>query len=379
MLEGVTSVERRQCLVVGGGVIGLAVAVSLARQGAQVRVLERGTRCGEGASGAAAGMLAADAEATEAGPFQELCRSSRALWPSWAEELLRTTGVDCELERTGLVQTTASPEGVARLEQKLSWQLSHGVEVPSLLDPSQLRQLVPGLGPHVLAGIHYPNDWHVHSHRVVEALVAACAVQGVAIATDTEVSSIEPRPAGPRLYLAAGRTVAADYVVVCAGSWSGRLLGLAGASESAVEPVRGQIVAIDPGRPLLPVILFGDRGYLLQKRSGLVLAGTTEEHVGYQPWPTADGVRGVLVAAVELLPELAGARFAYAWAGLRPHARDGRPLLGRTEPGGRVLLATAHYRNGVLLAPITGELIARAVFEDADPAQLAEFSPQRWV
>lgn len=356
---------------------GLAVAVSLARRGAQVRVLERGLHCGQGASAAAAGMLAEGAEVTEAGPFLELCRASRALWPSWAEELLLTTGVDCELERTGLVRVTSSEEGALRLERQAKWQQSHGFEVSPVLDPSQLAKLVPGLGPSVLAGIHYPNDGHVHSHRVVDALVAACEVHGVAIETETEVTALESRAGRPRLTLTGDRVADGDYLVVCAGSWSGRLLGAAGGAELQVEPVRGQIVAIDPGRPMVPLIVFGDRGYLLQKRSGLVLAGTTEERVGYQPWPTVAGVSGVAAAAAELMPELAGARFADAWAGLRPHATDGRPLLGRLEPGGRVLLATAHYRNGVLLAPITGELIARAVFEGVDPKELAAFSPGR--
>lgn len=355
----------------------MAVAVSLARRGAEVRVLERGRVCGEGASGAAAGMLAEGAEATEPGPFQELCQSSRELWPNWAEELQRTTGVDCELVRTGLVRVTATAEGARKLELQASWRRSQGVEVSEVMEPSQLRRLVPGLGPTVLAGLHYLNDWHVHSHRVVEALVTACAAQGVAIETETEVAAIEARAVRPRVSLADARTAGADFVVVCAGSWSGQLLGLA--PEMRVEPVRGQIVAIDPGRQLLPVILFGDHGYLLQKRSGLLLAGTTEEHVGYQPWPTLDGVQLVAVSAVELLPELARARFAGAWAGLRPHATDGWPLLGRTESGGKVLLATAHYRNGVLLAPITGELIARAVFEGTDPPELAAFSPRRLV
>jgi len=373
----VNPATRAQCLVIGGGIVGLAVAVSLARKGGAVRVLERGDQCGEGASGAAAGMLAAGAESTAAGPFQELCRSSRELWPSWADELRATTGVDCELDRTGLVSVTTSRQGARRLEQQAKWQQGHGVEVSSLLEPGQLRQLVPGLSSTVVAGIHYPNDWHVHSHRVVEALVAACARLEVAIETKTEVTGIEPGLKGVHVTLGNGRSEDADYLVVCAGSWSQQLLGPAGAGKNTVEPVRGQIVAIDPGRPVLSVILFGDDGYLLQKRSGLVLAGTTEERVGYQPWPTVDGVRTVAQAAIELLPELALARFAYAWAGLRPHATDGRPLLGRTEPGGRVLLATAHYRNGVLLAPITGELIARAVLEGVDPPELTPFRPGR--
>jgi glycine oxidase len=373
----VTSATRLKCLIVGGGVVGLAVAVSLARRGAQVRVLERGGRCGEGASAAAAGMLATGAEATESGPFQQLCRTSWELWPVWTAELLRTTGVDCELNRSGLVRVTSSAEGVSRLEQQAGLQRRSGVEVSALLDPSQLSELVPGLGPAALAGLHYPNDWHVHSHRVVEALIAACAVHQVVIETDTEVVAIEPRPDGPWLSLADGRKADADYVVVCAGSWSGQLMEPTPTGTAPVLPVRGQIVALNPGRPLLSVILFGDHGYVLQKRSGLVLAGTTEEHVGYQPWPTAGGVATVTATAVELLPELSGSRFAYVWAGLRPQSSDGRPLLGRTESGGRVLLATGHFRNGVLLAPVTGELIARAVFEGGDPPELAAFTPRR--
>lgn len=322
-------------------------------------------------------MLAEGAESTAAGPFQELCRSSRELWPNWAEELRQTTGVDCELDRSGLVRVATSKQGARRLEQQAKWQRGQGLEVSSLLEPGQLLQLVPGLGSAVVAGIHYPNDWHVHSHRVVEALIAACAQLEVAIEPSTEVVGIEPRPDGVHVLLADGRSEDPDYLVVCAGSWSQLLLGLVGSGVNKVEPVRGQIVALDPGRPMLSVILFGDVGYLLQKRSGLVLAGTTEERVGFEPWPTADGVRSVTQAAIELLPELAGARFAYAWAGLRPHATDGQPLLGRTEPGGRLLLATAHYRNGVLLAPITGELIARAVAEGVDPPEITPFSPGR--
>jgi glycine oxidase len=322
-------------------------------------------------------MLAEGAEVSTEGPFQDLCRQSRALWPSWADDLLAMTGVDCELDRTGLLRVTRSAAGSGRLAQRRSWQLSHGLEVSDLMDRDQLANLLPGLGRSVVAGLRYPGDWHVHSHRVVDALVAACRVHGVAIETDTEATAIEPRSGRPRLRLHSGEVADADYVVICAGSWSGGLLSAAMKKECPVEPVRGQIVALDPGRPLLPLILFGDDGYLLQKRSGLILVGTTEELVGYRPWPTAEGVERLTGMASELLPELGEARFAYAWAGLRPHLADGLPLLGRLEPGGRVLVATAHYRNGVLLAPITGQMIARAVLEGEDPPDLAAFSPER--
>lgn len=377
ILDLVRSPQQPDCLVVGAGVVGLSVALSLARRGATVRILERAPKCGQAASAAAAGMLAEGAEVSAEGPFQDLCRQSRALWPNWAAELTAETGVDCELERTGLLRVTSSAEVSQRLSASRGWQLSHGVEVSDLLNPAELRKVLPGLGGSVVAGFRFPGDWHVHSHRVVDALVAACRVHGVEIETDVEVTAVEPGSGRPRLRSNHDQGLEADYVVICAGSWSGGILSAAVKRDCRVEPIRGQIVALDPGRPLLPLILYGDDGYLLQKRSGLVLVGTTEEHVGYQPWPTAEGVELLTGIACALLPELAEARFAYAWAGLRPHAADGLPLLGRLEAGGRVLVATAHYRNGVLLAPITGELIAEAVLEGEDPPALAAFSPQR--
>lgn len=372
-----SSQQHQECLVVGGGVVGLSVALSLARGGARVRILERGPKCGQGASAAAAGMLAEGAEVGSEGPFHHLCRQSRNLWTNWAAELLAETGVDCELERTGLLRVTSSAEVSERLTRSRTWQLSRGVEVSDLMNLTQLRKVLPGMGGSVVAGLSYPGDWHVHSHRVVDALVSACQVHGVEIETDTEATTLEPGSGRPRLRLHSGAATEADYVVISAGSWSGGLLSAALKRECRVEPVRGQIVALDPGRPLLPMILFGDEGYLVQKRSGLVLAGTTEEFAGYRSWPTAEGVELLTGIACELLPELAEARFAYAWAGLRPHVADGLPLLGRLEAGSRVLVATAHYRNGVLLAPITGELIARAVLEGDDPPELAPFSPHR--
>jgi len=372
----VSSSARHDCLVVGAGVIGLAIAEALARGGAKVRVLERSASCGQGASGAAAGMLAGGAEATAADPFQELCQASRQLWPAWAADLEKTSGRDCELELSGLLRVTGAQEMALELERISQWQREHGVEVSGLLDQAQLAQLVPGLGPLVLAGVHYRRDGHVHTHRVTDALVTACRRRGVIIEMETEVTEIEIHAGRPRLTVNGGRQIEADYVVVCAGSWSGAILS-PGTARDVVEPIRGQMVALDPGRQLLPMIVFGDHGYVLQKRSGLVLTGATEERVGYQPWPTAEGVSQLMSAAADIMPELGQARFASAWAGLRPHARDGWPLLGRTEAEGRLLLATGHYRNGILLAPVTAALIARAVLEGADPPELAPFSPGR--
>lgn len=366
-----------ECVVVGAGVIGLSVALALARAGLGVTVLERDPECGRGTSAAAAGMLAAGVEAGSPGPFFDLCRSSFKLWPEWSAQLQEESEVDCELELGGLLRVTTSAESAIDLGVKRAWQLTQGIEVSELLSLDQLRREVAGLGPDVVAGLVYPNEGHVHSHRVLEALLDACIRLGVRIETSAPVDGVAAEGARPVVHVGGQqrRDLAADYLVLATGTWSPPLLQEVGVVV-AMEPVRGQMLAISPGGMVLPRIVFGDHGYLLQKRSGLVLAGATEERVGFQPWTTLEGVLQVAAAARRLLPALAPARFAGSWAGLRPFARGG-PLLGRSPASPRVLLATGHHRNGVLLAPITAELITRAVLAGEDPPELAPFSPGR--
>ncbi len=369
-----TAPSSPRCLVVGGGVVGLAVALALRRRQAEVVVLERSPSCGQGASAAAAGMLAVGAEAPDRGPFLDLCRASLRLWPGWARELSELSGVDPELQSEGLLRVSGSEQGVERLEAQRLRHLDEGVPVSHLLDAAELRQLVPGLGDGALAGLDYPEDGHVHTHRLVEALVGACRALGVQLRTRAEVEDLQLTGKGARARLGDGEELSGDVLLVCAGAWSSRLLPKR--PQFTVEPVRGQIVALDPGAAVLPRIVFSDDGYLLQKRSGLVLAGATEERVGDRPWPTADVVARLIEMAAGLLPALAKARFARAWAGLRPYAPEGL-LAGRVSSGSALLVATGHFRNGVLLAPVTGELMARAVMEGKDPAELEPFRPSR--
>jgi len=366
-----------ECVVVGAGVIGLSVALALARAGLRVSVLERESECGRGTSAAAAGMLAAGVEAGSPGPFFNLCRGSFELWRGWAARLQEESGVDCELELTGLLRVTTSAEAATDLEVKRAWQLTEGIEVSELLSLDQLRREVPGLGPDIVAGLVYPAEGHVHSHRVLAALLGACVRLGVGITTSAPVDGVATHGDHPVVHVGGEqpRAIGADYVILATGTWSPPLLQQVGVTV-AMEPVRGQMLAISPRGAVLPRIVFGDHGYLLQKRSGLVLAGATEERVGFQSWTTLEGVLQVASAARRLLPSLAPARFAGSWAGLRPFARGG-PLLGRTPAHPGVLLATGHYRNGVLLAPITAELITQAVVSGEDPPTLGPFSPRR--
>ena len=364
------------CLVIGGGVIGLAVALEAARAGLSTAVLERGPQLGAGATAAAAGMLAAAAEARAPGPFFDLARQGAELWPSWAERLLEESGVDVEYQESGLVRVTTEADLVADLEIRRAWQLEQGLEVSPLLSLSELRSQVPQLGPDVVAGLHYPGVAHVHSHRVAEALAGAGRRAGVEFHLSAQVTGVTSHrdvlqvQAGAEAHLA-------ERLVVATGSWGEEILASLGVGLRP-EPVRGQMVALRPRGSGLSQIVFGDLGYLVQKRSGLVLAGATEERVGYRAETTLEGVAKLAAMARSLAPELGAAVFAGAWDGLRPFL-EGGPVLGPLPQDRRVVLALGHFRNGILLAPVTAELVARALATGQEPPELSPFSPRRFL
>ncbi len=362
------------CLVVGGGVIGMAVAREVARTGRSVALLERRSETGAEATAAAAGMLAAAAEAHSPGPFFDLARRSASLWPEWAEQLFEESGVDVEYQEAGLLRVTTSAEAVGDLEIRRTWQLAQGMEVSGLLSLEELRQEVPQLGPDVVAGLHYPGVAHVHSHRVAEALAVAGSRAGVRLQLSAEVTAV--RPLGDLLEVSVGaERQLARRVVVATGSWGEEILRGLGV-DLRPEPVRGQMLALCPRGLSLPEIVFGDRGYVLQKRSGLVLAGATEERVGYLAEPTLEGVARLAAMARSLIPELGLAEFSRAWAGLRPFLESG-PVIGPLPQDERVILALGHFRNGILLAPVTAELVRGALDGGLQPAGLTAFSPRR--
>ena len=361
------------CLVIGGGVIGLAVAREVARKGRSVTLLERRSEPGAEATAAAAGMLAAAAEAHSPGPFFDLARRSADLWPGWAEQLLEESGVDVEYQGCGLLRVTTSSEVVGDLEIRRAWQLAQGLEVSGLLGLKELRREVPQLGPDVVAGLHYPGVAHVHSHRVAEALALAASRAGVRLQLSAEVTGV--RPSGDLLEVTVGaERHFAHRVVLATGCWGEPLLRGLGVSLRP-EPVRGQMLALRPRGLPLPEIVFGDHGYVLQKRSGLVLAGATEERVGFLAETTLEGVAKLAAMARSLLPDLGPAEFSGAWAGLRPFLPSG-PVIGPLPQDPRVMLALGHFRNGILLAPVTAQLLGEALADGQEPAGLTVFSPR---
>ncbi len=361
-------------LVVGGGVIGCAVAWFLAREGVAVTLLERGEIAGQ-ASGAAAGMLAPLAEADLGTPtgrvFLRWGRHSLERFPGLVEELGESSGVDPEFRPSGLLRVAGDEAAAAVLRERAA-ALGEGLV---WLDREEARLLEPQLSPEVAGALHSPRECHVRSPLLVRAYAQAAARHGAHIEAGAPVMALaRERARVVGVETPAGR-LTAEHVVLCTGSWTPSLA--AGLPELPVAPVRGQIVSLDAPDPPPARILWGGSTYVVPKPDGSVVVGATEEHVGFDRRVTAEGVRSLLAEAARWVPALADASFRSAWAGLRPETPDHLPLVGPVPTVDGLLVAAGHFRNGVLLSPATGEIVRDAVLGKgwAEPA----FLPERWM
>lgn len=346
--------SKQDVVVVGGGVMGLTSALALARRGARVLVLERGSPGAE-ASAAAAGILGAQVEPSGPGLVASLALASRALYPALARGLLESTGIDTGYQRCGVLKI-ARPGEVAPLHAAVGWQAGAGLQA-ELADEARVRALAPGLGAVAGGGVWFPEDGQIDPVALLRALLRATREAGVALRSGAQVRGVWLEGHRARgVELGDGTRVEAGHVVLAAGSWSSLLEGLPPQAQG-VKPARGQIVELQcPVRPFEPVI-YGPGAYLVPRADGRVLLGSTLEFVGYHRDVTARGVRDLLTAATAIWPALEEASLARTWSGFRPHAEA--PLLGLCEYR-NLVLATGHHRNGILLAPITGEIVAEA-------------------
>jgi glycine oxidase len=366
---------RPDVVVIGGGVIGLAVAWRAAQRGLAVRVVERGAP-GCGASHVAAGMLA---PVTEADPGElallELGLRSAADWPAFAAELAEASGHDPGLRRCGALVVARDRDEAEALERELDLRRDLGLGVERLR-PSAARRLEPALAPTIRLALSVPGDHATDPRATVTALAEAGRRVGVDLCTGTAVDRIErdgARIAGVRL--ASGEIVAAGRVVVAGGAWSGAIGGL---PEVPLRPVKGQILRLrDPHGPgLLERIVRFEAGYLVPRGDGRYVLGATMEERGFDETVTAGGLYELLRDAGELVPGVHELVVEESAAGLRPATPDNAPLLGPDPEIDGLHWATGHHRNGILLAPVTAQIVA-AGLDARDAAPLA-FAPRRF-
>jgi glycine oxidase len=360
-------------IVIGGGAIGCGAALSLAKRGARVRVLER-TRPGAEASSAAAGILGAYAEAQHTGPLVELCIASLARYGAWAAALTEATGIDTGYRPCGSMKLFLD---LAAFEAASAASLAaFGVAV-RVLDGAEARAAEPSLGAAVAGALSFPDDCRVDPPELLRALEASARGAGVAFQAPATVARLVvsgDRATG--VALEGGEVLSAGAVVLAAGAWS--LLEGSGLSPGEIEPIRGQMIELWSGARRFDRVFFGPGAYLSPRDDGRVVVGSTQEHAGFRKAVTVRGVRGLLEGAVALVPELEDAEITRTWSGLRPSTPDGAPLLGPGAVRGLVV-AAGHFRNGILLAPITAEIVASLVLGEAPPAAIGPFAVNRFA
>jgi len=368
--------KNSEILIVGGGVIGLSIARELRRRGAgRISILERGA-IGSEASHAAAGMLAPQAEADETDDFFHFCDESNKLYPQFAEELLAETGVSIELDRHGTLYLALTDDDVRRIRHRFAWQKKAGLNVEHL-SANEARKLEPFISPDVREALFFPNDWQVENRKLLTALEKYAEINDIEIVENTEVKSLlieKNKIVGAET---GGEKFGAETVVLATGAWTS-LIKADGLMMPFVKPIRGQIVGYRTAKRLFGMVIYTPRSYLVPRLDGRILAGATVEDVGFDKSVTAEGVDFLRENALEIAPGLVNLTPGESWAGLRPFATDGLPILGAFPEIENLFIATAHYRNGILLAPRTAEILADAIIENVESEYAKIFSPRRF-
>ncbi|MCU0549254.1 MAG: glycine oxidase ThiO [Leptolyngbya sp. Prado105] len=344
---------RREILIIGGGIIGLAIAIELKSQGAAVTILCRDFA--EGATHAAAGMLAPEAEEIPPSPMLDFCLASRALYPEWIQKLEALTGMNAGYWDCGIL----APR----------YQVSEGSQ---WLDRAALLTHQSELGEDVVGGYWFAKDAQVDNRALAKVLWMAATALGVEIRTEINIERFAFDTNIHALETNQGRWKA-DHYILATGAWSQELLPI------PVFPRKGQMLSVQvPDAVNLPLrqVLFGE-AYIVPRQDGRIIVGATSENVGFQVGNTAIGIHTLLSNAIRLYPPIQHFALQEIWSGFRPATPDELPILGES-PYENLTLATGHYRNGILLAPVTGSAIAQYVLtQKADP-QLEAFHYSRF-
>jgi glycine oxidase len=368
--------DGRNVIVIGAGIIGCAVAHELSRRGARVRVIEA-RAVGAGATQASAGVLAPYIEAHERGALLDLTVRSLALYDRFVADVRQDSGLDVEFRRCGTLEIAVDPAAASSLQRAPDAYARADVNA-SWLSTQDLRLLEPLLADAVLGALLVPSHGYVRAAQLTEALSWAAMRHGAELETSRRVIDVTS-DAGNTVRVTAedGTKWTADAVVVAAGSWT----GVAGFREGAafdVRPIRGQLLRLAWTSAPLSHVVWGPGCYVVPWIDGTVLVGATSEDVGFDERATAAGVRDLLDAVCELIPKAWDATFLEARAGLRPATSDGLPIIGPSAIVPGLFYATGHYRNGILLAPLTAVLVADLVMDGVKDAVLDRLAPSRF-
>jgi glycine oxidase len=370
-------------LIVGAGVMGLGLAEAAARHGLHVTVLER-ERAAARASWAGAGMLNCRPwPRTHTPDYHDLVLASKKLYPGWAERLKEETDIDLGLRKCGALELVpearATPEGLENLARMLEG--CHARSVPAeRLTPAQARELEPNLDlAGVVAAVHLPDDGQVRTPRLGKALALACRQRGVVIQEGCDVADVWLEGGCAKgVITREGTRRAAGLVAICAGAWTGQFGALVQAAPriGKIHPVRGQIVCYQLPSPPVARLLTVEHHYVVPRPDGTTLVGSTMEKVGFEAVTTPEALRELRAFGENLVPALKGQEPLTCWADVRPGLNGSHPILGPVPGLAGLFVAAGHFRNGLILAPLTAKIMLALILDETPPMPVDLWRPE---
>ncbi|MCZ6678679.1 MAG: glycine oxidase ThiO [Candidatus Poribacteria bacterium] len=377
-MQSHSSHSNQRIIIIGGGVIGLGIGWQLAKAGCTVSIYER-DQAGRAASWAAAGMLSPLAEVNlNEGDLRQIGLTSSQMYPKWVQELESDSGMSVELRTEGTLIIALDRDDMEELQHL--YELQQMLNLPvEWLTGAEAREVESSLSPRVTAAISCDADFQVDNRLMAQALTHAFQKLGGMLHEENPVEKIEIQDEAAAGVWVNGTQVEADVVVLSAGCWSPLIPGLPEAIRPPVRPVKGQMLALQMDQPpIIQKVIHAPDTYLVPKNDGRLLVGATSEEQGFDTQLTAGGMFELLRGAWEALPGIYDFPIVETWVGLRPGSRDNAPILGKTAIE-NLIMATGHYRKGILLAPVTAREIASLILtgetsEIIEPFQLSRFS-----
>jgi glycine oxidase len=360
--------------IAGGGLIGASIAFELAQAGLRVGVFERGEP-GREASWASAGILSPAPESPSMISMVPMARASMALYPALVASVEEFTGASVGFRTKGTIDILFSRDALSDLSTLIA--LHHGMGLKAEpLRPEDARELEPSLSLELEAAALRPDEASIDNRAFTQAMLQAAKKSGAEVFSDSGAVAIRregDRCVGLKLQ---NENIEANWTVIAAGCFSAHIEGVK--EYAPVRPAKGQMISLRSEEVKIERVLWGEKVYIVPRNDGRILAGATVEYVGFDKHVTAGGVEKILAAAIEVVPGLASARIEETWAGLRPDSPDHLPILGPTDSVG-LLIATGHFRSGVLLTPITARLIREWITDRSVSIDWDRLSPMRFA
>jgi glycine oxidase len=362
--------------IVGGGVIGCAIAYYLSKSGVDVALFDRG-EIGAEASSAATGLLAPLGPLSGPGPFADLLLSSFALFPTLVPELEEASGLHLEYEQTGALRIVRNTKHISNLRKRMNAWQPLGLQM-HWLTGDEARKLEPLLAPDVCAAIYAPEESQINASHVVKSFSMAAINQGATLYSHSLITDIQRHNAKViGVYTSQGEKIACNHLVIANGAWAAHCSEWLHVTIPII-PQRGQALSLHQPATPLHRIIFGEAAYLTPKRKHLISVGATKEEVGFNKNTTVDGLSWLLNTAIRLTPALESCMLDQMWAGLRPRTPDNQPILGPAAGWENVTLAVGHGSTGIMLSAITGQTIAELIITGQSPQILQPFSLTRF-